>query len=66
MTVWAKDQESESASYDNVQIEIGCDAKDIWLAFNKATAAVQMTHAEARELIEQMKSAMEEAMNHGI
>lgn len=58
MTIWAKDSESDSKLYDNVQIEIGCDARDIWLVFNKSTSAVQMTHAEARELIVAMERAM--------
>ena len=54
MTIWAKDSESDSQLYDNVQVEIGCDAKDIWLAFNKSTAAVQMTHEQASRLIIEM------------
>ena len=63
MTVWAKDQESESELYDNVQIEIGCDARDIWLVFNRATAAVQMTHAECEELIKELRSALDGQKN---
>ena len=59
MTIWAKDSESDSKLYDNVQIEIGCDARDIWLVFNKSTSAVQMTHAVARELIKEMQEALD-------
>jgi hypothetical protein len=58
MTVWGKDSESDTNLYDNVQIEIGCDATDIWLSFNKSVAAVQMTHAEYRELLKQMEEAL--------
>jgi len=53
MTVWAEDSESQ------VQIEIGVDATDIWMAFNKSTAVVQMTHAECRELIKQLEEALQ-------
>ena len=61
VTIWAKDSESDSKLYDNVQIEIGVDDKDIWLAFNKSTSAVQMTHAEALEFINQFSEALGEA-----
>jgi hypothetical protein len=61
MTVWADDAEKESALQNNVQIEIGCDTTDIWFSFNKATSAVQMTHAEAKKLMEEMSVALEEA-----
>ena len=60
MTIWAKDSESESKLYDNVQIEIGCDAKDIWLVFNKSTNAVQFTHAEALEFMNEFSKALGE------
>lgn len=61
MTVWGDDVEKESNLFSNVQIEIGCDETDLWLSFNKATAAVQFTHAEARNLIEKMNAALTEA-----
>ena len=61
MTIWAKDSESESQMYDNVQVEIGYDAKDIWLAFNKSTSAIQFTHAEALEFMNQFSEALGEA-----
>jgi hypothetical protein len=61
VTIWAKDSESESQMYDNVQIEIGCDAKDIWLAFNKSTSAIQFTHAEALEFMNEFSKALGEA-----
>ena len=61
MTVWACDAERESPMFDNIQIEIGCDETDIWLVFNKSASAVQMTHAEARELIEQIGVILAEA-----
>ena len=58
MTIWADDADKDSAMQNNVQIEIGCDETDLWLAFNKETAAVQMTHAEAMRLITDMQNAM--------
>jgi hypothetical protein len=61
MTVWADDAEKESNLFSNVQIEIGCDETDLWLSFNKATAAVQFTHAEAVRLIADMQNALREA-----
>ena len=63
MTVWGegRPEETEGDEFNRVQIEIGCDATDIWLAFNKRTSAVQMTHDEARVLIEQMSAALAEA-----
>jgi len=61
MTIWAKDSESDSRLYDNVQVEIGYDAKDIWLAFNKSTSAIQFTHAEALEFMNQFSEALGEA-----
>jgi hypothetical protein len=61
MTTWAKDQESESQLYDNVQVEIGYDDKDIWLAFNKSTSALQFTHAEALEFMNQFSQTLGEA-----
>ena len=60
MTTWAKDHESDSKLYDNVQIEIGCDAKDIWLAFNKSTSAIQFTHAEALGFMNEFSKALGE------
>jgi len=63
MTVWGegRPEETQGDEFNRVQIEIGCDATDIWLAFNKRTSAVQMTHDEARVLIEQMSAALAEA-----
>ena len=45
-----------------MQIEIGCDATDIWLVFNKSTPNVQMTHAEARVFIEEFSKILSDAM----
>ena len=59
MTIWGDDKDKSSAMQNNVQIEIGCDETDLWLAFNKETAAVQMTHAEAWELLGQMQEALD-------
>jgi hypothetical protein len=58
MTVWGDDEDKELALQHNVQIEIGCDSTDLWLAFNKKTAAVQMTHEDARILIKEMEEAL--------
>ena len=60
MTIWAKDSESDSKLYDNVQVEIGCDDKDIWLAFNKSITAVQFTHEEALEFMNEFSKALGE------
>jgi hypothetical protein len=60
MTVWACDAERESPMFDNIQIEIGCDETDIWLVFNKSASAVQMTHAEALEFMNQFSEALGE------
>ena len=61
MTVWACDAERESPMFDNIQIEIGCDATDIWLSFNKTTSALQFTHAEALEFMNQFSERLGEA-----
>ena len=60
MTIWAKDSESDSKLYDNVQVEIGIDDKDIWLAFNKKLAALQFTHEQARGLIREMQEQLDQ------
>jgi hypothetical protein len=58
MTVWAEDHDGR------VQIEFGCDDKDVWLSFNKYTQSVVMTHSEGEELIKQLREALDEA--HGL
>ena len=60
MTVWGegRPEETEGDEFNRVQIEIGCDATDIWMAFNKRTSAVQMTHAECEHLIVELQAAL--------
>jgi hypothetical protein len=55
MTVWGEDHDGR------VQIEFGCDDKDVWLSFNKYTQSVVMTHSEGEELIKQLREALDEA-----
>jgi len=59
-TVWADDEDKESALQHNVQIQIGYDAADIWLGFNKKTSAVQLTHHDMRRLICELQGALVE------
>ena len=55
MTVWADDNDGR------VQIEYGYDSKDVWLSFNRATAAVLMTRKEAEQLIKDLLDAIVES-----
>ena len=61
MTVWGegRPEETDGDEFNRVQIELGCDATDIWLVFNRKTSAVQMTHDECRVLMEQMGAALD-------
>ena len=60
MTVWGDDNESR------VQIEMDADATDIWLAFNKMTSAVQMTHAEAEVFIKEFQEMLAKGKQMGV
>ena len=61
VTIWGCDANRESPMFDNVQMEVGYDSTDIWIAFNKAISAVQLTHAECRLLIGQLQEGLQEA-----
>jgi hypothetical protein len=60
MTVWGEGPagEAEDDAFNRVQIEFGCDEKDVWLVFNRKVSAVVMTHDEAKTLAVQLVEAM--------
>jgi len=60
MTTWGEGRPEETANdeFNRVQVEIGCDATDIWLSFNRSTSAVQMTYDDAAQLIIEMATSL--------
>ena len=65
-TVWGDNADKETPLQHNIQIDIGVDATDIWMVFNKATSAVQLTHEEGLKFLNQFSQALGEgrAMRH--
>jgi hypothetical protein len=52
--------EAEHDEHNRVQIEFGCDEKDVWLVFNRRVSAVVMTHNEAKTLAVQLVHSIRE------
>jgi hypothetical protein len=58
MTVWGVCPVGE-AEVSQLQIDVGVDAEDLWLVFNKKVSAAVMTREEARQLIVEMQEALD-------